>query len=155
MKCINCSSTEDLVRHHIVPLENGGNDIDTNICILCSSCKTKADTPPHKKVGRPRIILDTNIENVLHMYFQCKIGTAEARQLIGLPPRNNSTWQRLQKEYKSKHNIIDSRNNVDNIRNNPRINSQDERPLGYIKLIYGYTYRFWNTGLVEKRKYIK
>jgi len=36
--CRNCGSNEDLHVHHIVPISNGGNDIESNCVVLCSSC---------------------------------------------------------------------------------------------------------------------
>lgn len=37
-KCMRCSSTENLEKHHKVPLYKGGtNDLD-NIVVLCNSC---------------------------------------------------------------------------------------------------------------------
>lgn len=37
-KCMNCGSEKDLVYHHIVPVSVGGNDIPSNIAVLCVSC---------------------------------------------------------------------------------------------------------------------
>lgn len=108
------------------------------------------DKDKNKKIGRPRIILDTNIENILNDYFQCKLGASEAKQLIGITQKNNSTWQRLQKEYKDKHNIIDFRNNVDNFKSNPKIDENEERVIGYIKLKDNAKYRFYTSGKVEE-----
>lgn len=37
-KCMNCGATSNLGYHHIVPVEYGGNDVPTNIAVLCSEC---------------------------------------------------------------------------------------------------------------------
>lgn len=37
-KCYNCGSTENLNYHHIVPLALGGNNVLTNIAVLCGKC---------------------------------------------------------------------------------------------------------------------
>lgn len=37
-KCYNCGSTENLNYHHIIPLALGGNNILTNIAVLCGRC---------------------------------------------------------------------------------------------------------------------
>ena len=39
--CCNCGSTEDLQYHHIVPIELGGRDINSNMCCLCYKCHFK------------------------------------------------------------------------------------------------------------------
>lgn len=37
-KCCNCGETHGLVYHHIVPLENGGIHMPSNIAVMCSIC---------------------------------------------------------------------------------------------------------------------
>lgn len=37
-ECVNCGSTVGLVYHHIVPVELGGNEVPSNIAVLCSVC---------------------------------------------------------------------------------------------------------------------
>lgn len=111
---------------------------------------TQMDKDKIKKVGRPKIVLDTNMENILHDYFQCKIGTSEAKERIGITQRNNSTWQRLQKEYKDKYSIIAFKNNIDNFRSNPKVDETEERVIGYITLKGDIKYRFYTSGLVEE-----
>lgn len=39
--CVNCGSTKSLVYHHIVPVAFDGNDIPSNIAVLCSNCHSK------------------------------------------------------------------------------------------------------------------
>ena len=152
-RCVNCGLDEKLKIHYIVPLELGGNDIDSNKVLLCSDCYKRATAPRVKKVGRPGFILDTNTEKILDEYFKCKIGTAEAKGLIGISLKNKSTWQRLLKEYRSKHNIIDSKNNIDTFKANARI-GPEERSIGYVKMREGIVYEFWNTGEVKVKDYL-
>ena len=40
-KCVNCGSTTGIVYHHIVPVELGGNEVPSNIAVLCSVCHGK------------------------------------------------------------------------------------------------------------------
>ena len=40
-KCCNCGSTENLQYHHIVPVVYGGNEVPTNVAVLCGSCHSK------------------------------------------------------------------------------------------------------------------
>lgn len=37
-KCMNCGTTTDLNYHHIVPVQYGGNDVPTNVTVLCGKC---------------------------------------------------------------------------------------------------------------------
>lgn len=37
-KCVNCGSTRSIGFHHIVPVECGGNDVPSNVAVLCSKC---------------------------------------------------------------------------------------------------------------------
>ncbi len=39
--CVNCSCTEDLYVHHIVPKSAGGQDKLSNLCTLCGNCHSK------------------------------------------------------------------------------------------------------------------
>ena len=40
-KCCNCGATKNLQYHHIVPAICGGNDVPTNIAVLCGDCHSK------------------------------------------------------------------------------------------------------------------
>ena len=37
-KCMNCGATASLTYHHIVPVSRGGNDVPSNIAVLCPYC---------------------------------------------------------------------------------------------------------------------
>lgn len=37
-KCCNCGSTKDLNYHHIVPVIFGGNEVPSNVAVLCGKC---------------------------------------------------------------------------------------------------------------------
>lgn len=37
-RCCNCGSTDNLTYHHIVPIIMGGNNIVSNIAVLCGKC---------------------------------------------------------------------------------------------------------------------
>lgn len=53
-RCVNCGQYHNLEVHHIVPLNSGGTNRQTNLCNLCSSChsrshgKRPADPPASK-----------------------------------------------------------------------------------------------------------
>jgi Restriction endonuclease len=40
-KCYNCGATKDLQYHHIVPVSCGGNEVPSNVAVLCSDCHSK------------------------------------------------------------------------------------------------------------------
>ena len=69
-----------------------------------------------------RFNYDDEIENILHEYFNCKIGAKEAKQRIGLSTKTTDTWYRLINTYKEKFNIPDEfKNSID------RDNIQEQR----------------------------
>ena len=37
-ECCNCGATENLTYHHIVPIIMGGNNVTSNIAVLCGKC---------------------------------------------------------------------------------------------------------------------
>ena len=112
--CVNCESTDNIEYHHIVPLANGGTNRITNIVPLCGECHSKVHNKPyrdHTKGGRPKAIEFKDAEPILHRYFRNEIGKLETCELLGI--KGNSTWERLTKEYKQKHNITKFYNNID------------------------------------------
>ena len=119
-RCINCGSTDDLEIHHVIPLEIGGNDIPSNMVVLCYDCH-KAVTNfqlllmtagrPHKSGGRKRMVVDC--DDTLDRYFRCVIGKKECQELLGISPKNHLTDNVWYKEYLEKHNIKRFRNNID------------------------------------------
>lgn len=129
MICVNCGTNRNLKVYYIVPLINGGNDIDSNKVCLCSKCSKLANLSDTKKNGRPSFGNAEDFEDTLKDWFECRIGTKEAKALIGLKQSNQSTWSRLKKEYKEKHNIVDNRNNIDIL----EAKGLDNNLLGYIK----------------------
>lgn len=66
-----------------------------------------------EKSGRPPIIEFENAEQTLKRYFNEEIGTEETKRLLGISPKNKSTWYKLLKEYKEKYNIDKFYNHVD------------------------------------------
>lgn len=134
--CVNCGVSENLSYHHIVPLSLGGTNNISNIVRLCPTCHDKAHIGygdikkigifkaiQKNSLGRKRLVeLDDNTIQILHKYFNCEIGTVEAKSLLGMSLKNKSTWDRIRKEYRQMYNIPDSfRNKVD------LLNSQKQR----------------------------
>lgn len=129
MNCVNCGADRDLKKYYIVPLDNGGRDIDSNKVYLCCKCAKLSQLSNAKKNGRPSFGNIEDFEDTMRDWFNCKIGTKEAKALIGLKQNNQSTWQRLKKGYKDKYNIVDNRNNIDIL----EAKGLDNNIVGYIK----------------------
>lgn len=129
IECVNCKSTRDLKTFYIVELQNGGLDEFPNKINLCSSCFKDSIFSKIKGVGRPSIGSAEDFKDTLKDWFNCKIGTKEAKERIGLPVGNQSTWNRLRVEYMQLNGIVDNRNNIDII--NAKGYTTDI--LGYIK----------------------
>ena len=127
--CCNCGRLEEIQYHHIVPLINGGTNKLTNIVPICQECHSKAHDKKYTSLGenhgRPKLISFQEAEHILSEYFNLKIGTKEAKEKLGMSENNKSTWFKLTKEYKKKHNIKNFRNNIDLLNSqNKRINSR-------------------------------
>ena len=93
-KCVNCGSTENIEYHHIVP--------------LCETCHYKAHDKSSFKSkggGRPKIIKYEDAEPILKRYFDEEIGTKETKKLLGISPKNKSTWSALTKQYKENNEV--------------------------------------------------
>ena len=129
MNCVNCGADRDLKAYYIVPLNNGGNDIDSNKVYLCHRCAKLSPLSNTKKNGRPSFGSIEDFEDTMRDWFECRIGTKEAKALIGLKQSNQSTWIRLKNEYKEKYDIVDNRNNIDIL----EAKGLDNSVVGYIK----------------------
>ena len=129
MNCVNCGADRDLKAYYIVPLNNGGNDVDSNKVYLCRKCAKLSQLSNTKKNGRPSFGSIEDFEDTMRDWFECRIGTKEAKALIGLKQSNQSTWIRLKKEYKEKYDIVDNRNNIDIL----EAKGLDNSVVGYIK----------------------
>ena len=130
MNCVNCSATKNLKEYYIVPLNNGGYNTDSNKVYLCHKCAKLSPLSVIKKNGRPSFGKAEDFEDTLYDWFHCRIGTKEAKDIIGLKQSNQSTWTRLQKEYMLKHDIEHNRNNID-VLNGKCYNNALK--IGYIK----------------------
>lgn len=115
--CSNCGSDEYIEYHHIVPLKNGGTNLLTNIVPLCEKCHRNAHNrifSDHSKAGRPKKIEYEDAEPIIKLYFDEQIGKRECMELLGLAPKNKTTWYRLTKEYRKIHNVSEEfKNNID------------------------------------------
>lgn len=129
MNCVNCGADRDLKVYYIVPLDNGGNDVDSNKVYLCRKCAKLSQLSNTKKNGRPSFGSIEDFEDTMRDWFECRIGTKEAKALIGLKQTNQSTWIRLKNEYKEKYDIVDNRNNIDIL----EAKGLDNNVVGYIK----------------------
>lgn len=129
MNCVNCKADRDLKVYYVVPLDSGGNDVDSNKVYLCHRCAKLSPLSNTKKNGRPSFGSIEDFEDTMRDWFECRIGTKEAKALIGLKQTNQSTWIRLKNEYKEKYNIVDNRNNIDIL----EAKGLDNNVVGYIK----------------------
>ena len=88
VRCINCCATP-IQWDHVVALEDGGNDVFSNIVPLCSECHLKKHSMKLRKRktesvknrvhtwgGAPRK-LPENYKDLLHDYIFCKFGKKE------------------------------------------------------------------------------
>ena len=114
--CVNCGSIKFIDYHHIVPLENGGTNNLSNIVPLCVNCHLAAhDKASHNnrmeqaraegKLGRKRKTTYEKALPILKRYFNNEIGLAEAKELLGLSPKNKSSWYEVANKYKEEYNI--------------------------------------------------
>ena len=55
-KCVNCGATNHLTYHHIVPVSRGGNDVPSNIAVLCPQCHAKADFEKRGTIGNGLLV---------------------------------------------------------------------------------------------------
>ena len=146
-RCINCGSPDEIEWHHVVPLEIGGNDVDTNLVPLCYSCHKavthhelllKTSGRQHKTGGRKRIVPD-NYKEILHDYLYGKISKTECTIRLGLSSRNkgwmsDSPWM---DEYLAELGIKTFRNNIELKANKGSLAVSSN--VGYIKYLDGTT----------------
>lgn len=146
-RCINCGSPDEIEWHHVVPLEIGGNDVDTNLVPLCYSCHKAVTNHTlliatsgrvHKASGRKRIVPD-NYKEILHDYLYGKISKTECTIRLGLSPKNkgwmsDSPWMN---EYLTELGIKTFRNNIELKANKGSLVIGSN--VGYIKYMDGTT----------------
>ena len=99
-KCCNCGTTEDLRLDHIVGIKVGGNDIESNLCVLCVQChykkhildKTSEAMSERIKAGKARSVkpdgmpraVPENYKELLNDYVFCRIGKKELGDRWGI-----------------------------------------------------------------------
>ena len=119
-KCMNCGSTTSLQYHHIVPVICGGNEVPTNIAVLCSSCHSKVHYGRdgvishneaikmgiHKakekgvQLGRKsrcdlESVLRTIAENSTQFNWDSNVTEGEIREMVGLKEVQYSKYKRM------------------------------------------------------------
>ena len=55
-KCANCGATKNLTYHHIVPVSRGGNDVPSNIAVLCPACHAKVHYEKDGTIGHGDLV---------------------------------------------------------------------------------------------------
>lgn len=60
---------------------------------------------------------NTDVENVLHRYFNCEIGMKEAKRIIGINKKTQEVWYNLTSIYKEKFNVPDDFKNLVDVKN--------------------------------------
>ena len=88
--CCNCGKEcgSDIEYHHIVPLERGGLDIESNLAPLCYECHTLVHFPYERKkperVGRKRKEYDPVLmDSVFTRYVNNELSEIDARKELG------------------------------------------------------------------------
>lgn len=146
-RCINCGSPDEIEWHHVVPLEIGGNDVDTNLVPLCHSCHMavthhelvlKTSGRVHGNSGRKRTVPD-NYKDILHDYLYGRISKTECTVRLGLSVKNKgwiseSPWF---DEYLDELGIKSFRNNIELKANKGTLEVGSN--VGYIKYSNGNT----------------
>lgn len=152
-ECANCGDPENIEYHHVVPLEVGGTNAFTNIVPLCRTCHMKihmehfARARKNAKLkivaGRKRMCKD-GYEEVLDLYFRCKIAKSECKKRLGVNGNFVDTvWFN---EYKRKAGILKYRNNIDIINCKTNNGVRDGKKLGYILYDDGTKVQFVQSG---------
>ena len=88
--CWNCGKDcgTGIEYHHIVPLEWGGLDVETNIAALCPDCHAMCTHGfVHKKAeksGRPRKVYDEALaDSVFRRYINKQLSEIQAKKELG------------------------------------------------------------------------
>lgn len=120
LHCRICGKSP-VVYHHLIPLCDGGKDDVRNIIALCPHCHKLVHgcrnrkgyiKDPTKCTGRRRKQVD-GWEKIVDLWADCKIGTREAKERLGLSQKSHLTdiiWIRehLEKRgIKKVHNTLD------------------------------------------------
>lgn len=91
-KCVNCGSTKGIVYHHIVPVELGGNEVSSNIAVLCSMCHGKVHYGKDGVIDHGQLV---------------RLGQQKARangKTIGRKPADGERIMRAISEYSTQFN---------------------------------------------------
>lgn len=109
--------------HHIVPLSRGGNDIPSNIVLLCTECHGKAHditlrnlvTEKQRYPGRKKREKPENFDLCGEKYLKGEIGRKEFLETCNmhksyLSPNCKCTWW---PDFLKAHRIASFKNNVD------------------------------------------
>lgn len=88
--CCNCGKEcgNEIEYHHVVPLDRGGLDIESNLAPLCYECHSKVhfefERRKPERTGRRRKEYDPDLlDRVFSLYVNKKISEREARAEIG------------------------------------------------------------------------
>lgn len=131
--CMNCGSIDNIEYHHIVPLCNGGFDIDTNVIALCYDCHLKAHDRIHhlehireRLTGRQRNVDKATSDLWIGEWLDGNIATNELYDKLNIKNRKGrsySAWDiRAVKEYIEEHNIDKAANEREHRAKRRRLN---------------------------------
>lgn len=108
--CCNCGKEcgSEIIYHHIVPLERGGKDIESNLAPLCYECHTICHFPYERKkperTGRKRKVYDEALmDDVFGRYVNKQLSEKDARKELGTGCRIKDMVQF--KEWAEQHGI--------------------------------------------------
>lgn len=119
-KCVNCGSSENIEKHHIVPILLGGTNRISNIVPLCHKCHEAAHSGRHishyqniKNTGRKPNLDNETAYKIFDMYINGEIGNRKCNEMFGYSNGTQIIRSPQFKTYmkmrgiKSVHNIID------------------------------------------------
>ena len=118
-KCVNCGCEDFnmLMVHHIVPLSNGGLDVESNMVTLCAECHNRAHGKAwnNKKgsSGRNAKVSYEDAIPYLEKYFSEEIGQKELKEYLHIGKMTKVSDNTHVKRYKKENNIVNFYNHVD------------------------------------------
>ena len=110
--CVNCGSTENIEMHHIVPLSEGGNNVESNIVMLCRACHYSAHGArigrhTGQRKGRSRVQRPDGVEKIIEKFICGEVTGVEATKMCGLPRQHSFKTIWFVKEYFESKGITD------------------------------------------------
>lgn len=91
-KCVNCGATTHLTYHHIVPVSRGGNDVPSNIAVLCPACHAKADFEKRGTIGHG-VLVKEGLERARKRGVKLGKPTADYEKIMQLVAEHSTMFE--------------------------------------------------------------